>query len=68
MKWLATNWFKIALVLILAFGFYWYSWRQYSASKYCASRAYEVNKDDNGNFNETAYDGTYKLCMQERGL
>ncbi len=68
MKWLAANWFKMALLLITAFGFYWYSWRPYSAAKYCSAHAAAVNGIGDGKVDGDGYDWTFKACMRRRGF
>ena len=68
MKWIVANWFKIAFILAVGFAFYWYSLRPYLAERYCSNHAYQANKNADNTFRESGYDGTFKVCMEMRGL
>jgi predicted negative regulator of RcsB-dependent stress response len=37
--WLKENWFKLAIILLLLFCFYWYEWRPTQVKQRCSAEA-----------------------------
>ena len=65
-KYIKENWFKIAIVIIIAGLFYWYEWRPSEIKKECHS--YATNKSSLSMNYISAYDNAYKQCLRKNGL
>jgi len=69
MNWLKENWFKLIIVLILIFGFYWLEWRPKQARVRCTEEIkqyYRDNKDKT--FSREEFNFLYKYCLTDKGL
>ena len=60
-KFFKENWFKICLLLVLGFAFYWYEWRPFEIRKNCAEKYNAISIQ---NF----YEDFYKECLEQNGL
>jgi len=56
--WLINNWFKVAVLLVIATGFYWYEYRPSRIRKDCYRSA----------VNGVNFDKNYRSCLLRNGL
>jgi len=66
--WLKKNWFKIVLVLVALFAFYWYSLMPYLVKKHCHNNALQVSRAGDGRYNKSNYDAAYYFCLDQNGI
>ena len=70
-KFIQKNWFKLLIILLLIFSFYWYEWRPYIARKECIKKIAE-KAEGKGNksldYWKDFYEVLYQSCMNKHGL
>lgn len=71
MNWLKQNWFKIVLLTLLVFGFYWFYYRPSEIRSRCLSEA-EFNQGAALEFDDVKrsdfINNYYNLCIKRFGL
>ncbi len=74
MDWIKQNWFKVAILILVLSGWYWYSWRPDQIRAGCHDSA--VNADRVANEADrrpylapvSRYELNYERCLTDQGL